>query len=175
MNNIELNAILFYADFLSLKHTSQPVTDTCKYFFMYNTPVNSAYVAQVEPQYDPNNKYFEKAKQEYLTLRNQFGDEGVSSFIDQICCLKACGTVDAVQMLKCIHHYSSKKERKTALNNYYKWRESKEYSHLTINENGDPEYKKCSKYVAHYERALERRELLKRDESTKESSENTIN
>lgn len=174
MNYIELNAILFYADFLSLKHTAQPVTDNCKYFFIYNSPINSAFIAQVEPQYDPNNKYFEKAKQEYLTLRNQFGDEGVSSFVEQICTLRACGTVDALQMLKCIHHYSSKKERKTALNTYYKWKEDREYSHLTINENGDPEYTKCSKYVAHYERALEQRKLPKSNGIDTEATEEQI-
>ena len=35
MNDIELNAILYYADFLSLKDVSQPVTDNCKYFFVH--------------------------------------------------------------------------------------------------------------------------------------------
>ena len=172
MNDIELNAILYYADFLSLKATSQPVTDNCKYFFIYNTPINSAFIAQVKTKYDKDNKYLEKARQEYLLLRNQFGDDGVNSFVEKICNLSACGAVDAIQMLKCIHHYSSKKERKTAFNNYYKWRDEREYSHLTINDNGDPEYTKCSKYVAHYERALEQRYLPKSNgvdtEATKE-------
>ena len=29
MNEIELSAVLFYADFLSLEHSNQTVTDTC--------------------------------------------------------------------------------------------------------------------------------------------------
>ena len=31
MNTIELNAILYYADYLSLRSISTPVTDNCKY------------------------------------------------------------------------------------------------------------------------------------------------
>lgn len=34
MTNIEHNAILYYADVLSLKETSKPVTDNCKYYFI---------------------------------------------------------------------------------------------------------------------------------------------
>jgi hypothetical protein len=45
MNDIELNAILYYADFLSLKAINQPVTDNCKYFFVYGVPINSAFIA----------------------------------------------------------------------------------------------------------------------------------
>ena len=40
LNNIELNAVLFYADVLSLEDISIPVTDTCKYFYIHNTPIN---------------------------------------------------------------------------------------------------------------------------------------
>ena len=29
MNHIELNAILFYADYMSLRDTCEPVTDNC--------------------------------------------------------------------------------------------------------------------------------------------------
>ena len=43
MNTIELNAILYYADYLSLRSISTPVTDNCKYYFIHNTPINSAY------------------------------------------------------------------------------------------------------------------------------------
>ena len=44
MSNIELSAILFYADFLSLKAVSHPVTDNCKYFYVYGIPMNSAFI-----------------------------------------------------------------------------------------------------------------------------------
>lgn len=57
MNNIELNAILYYADFLSLKNTNHPVTDNCKYFFIHGCPVNSAFIVNLEPVYDINDPY----------------------------------------------------------------------------------------------------------------------
>jgi hypothetical protein len=44
MNNIELNAVLYYADFLSLKAINQPVTDNCKYFFIHGAPINSLFI-----------------------------------------------------------------------------------------------------------------------------------
>lgn len=103
MNKIELNAILYYADFLSMKHTSTPVTDNCKYFFIHGAPINSAFILDLEPVYDPTNIYFQQAKTEYEIIKNKFGDEGIESFIDDICCIKACGSVGAEQMLKCIH------------------------------------------------------------------------
>lgn len=55
MNQVELNAILFYADFLSLKEISYPITDNCKYFYIYGLPVNSAFIVNVEPEYDKEN------------------------------------------------------------------------------------------------------------------------
>ena len=109
MNDIELNAILYYADFLSLKDVSQPVTDNCKYFFVHGAPVNSLYIIDLEPIYDENNQYFQQAKGEYGMIKNKFGEEGVESFIEDVCSIRACGSVDAERMLKCIHQYSSKK------------------------------------------------------------------
>lgn len=103
MNDIELNAVLYYADFLSLKETGHPVTDNCKYFFIYGAPINSLYILDMEPIYDTTNTYFKQAKTEYLLIRDKFGEDGVSAFVDDICSIKACGSVNAEQMLKCIH------------------------------------------------------------------------
>lgn len=103
MNNIELNAILYYADYLSLKAINKPVTDNCKYFFIHGAPINSLFILDLEPIYDKNNEYFKQSKTEYEIIRDKFGEEGVESFIDDICCIKACGTVDAKLMLKRIH------------------------------------------------------------------------
>ena len=162
MNKIELNAILYYADFLSLKAKSQPVTDNCKYFFIHGAPINSAFILDLEPIYDEENPYFEQAKTEYEIIKNKFGDEGVESFVDDICSIKACGSVNAEQMLKCIHQFSTKKDRGTAFNAYYNWRNNQVYTHITINENGDPEEKPCTKYTYHVERMLERSGVAKR-------------
>lgn len=49
---------------------------------------------------------------EYTIIKEKYGEEGVESFIDEVCCIKACGCVDAERMLNCIHQYSSKHERK---------------------------------------------------------------
>lgn len=58
MNKIELNAILYYADFLSMKARSRPVTDNCKYFFVHGVPINSAFILDLEPVYDEEDYYF---------------------------------------------------------------------------------------------------------------------
>ena len=103
MNDIELNALLFYADFLSLKAVSYPVTDNCKYFYIHGIPINSACILNMEPVYDVDNPYFQQAVAEYTIIRDKYGDEGLEAFIDDICCIRACGCVDAERMLKCIH------------------------------------------------------------------------
>jgi hypothetical protein len=103
MNDIELNAVLYYADFLSLKDRSIPITDTCKYFFIHNTPINSAHIAGVEPIYNQKSKYFKQAKIEYEAVKDKFGEDGVESFVNKITNINACGCVDGVRMLHCIH------------------------------------------------------------------------
>lgn len=161
LNDIELNVILFYADFLSLQEISIPVTDNCKYFFVHGTPINSAYILDLEPIYDETNKYFQQAKAEYSILKDKFGEDGAESFIDDICVISQRGSVNAEQMLQCIHHFSSKKERNKALNEYQNWKNNQIYTHTVINEDGKETEKRCSKYVYHTERMLERRGILK--------------
>ena len=58
MNQIELNAVLYYADFLSMKDVNHPVTDTCKYFLIHGVPINIAYILDMEPIYNEDNIYF---------------------------------------------------------------------------------------------------------------------
>lgn len=159
MSDIELNAILYYADFLSLKACDHPVTDNCKYFFIHHLPINSLYLFDTWPIYDKENKYIQQAYQEYQLIKNKFGDEGLETFIDDICNIKACGTANAEQMLKCIHQYSSKRDRKAAFDAYNKWKKSRTYTHMTINDDGDPQRIECSQYVAHAEIAYGRQEL----------------
>lgn len=161
MNNIELNAILYYADFLSLKAISQPVTDNCKYFFIHNVPINSLYIIDMEPIYDEENPYFQQAWQEYQIIRDKFGEDGVESFIEDICSIRACGSVDAERMLKCIHQYSSRMERRQAFNTYYTWAENQTYKHEIKDEDGNPKETSCTKYFKHAEIASTRRKLLK--------------
>ncbi len=156
MNLIELNAILYYADFLSMKAICQPVTDNCKYFFIHGAPINSLYILDLEPLYDTDNEYYKQALTEYEAIKNKFGENGVESFIDDICCIKACGSVNAEQMLKCIHQYSNKKERANAFGVYYNWKNNQVYTHTIINEDGKPVERQCTKYVYHIERMLER-------------------
>lgn len=161
MTHIELNAILYYADFLSLKHENHPVTDNCKYFFIHGCPINSAFIVDLEPEYDIENKYILRAAQEFQVIQDKYEEEAAMSFIDDICSIKACGSVDAEQMLKCIHQFSNKYERKQAFNAYYNWKKQQSYSHIILDENGDPQETRCTKYVKHAETALTKRGLFK--------------
>lgn len=92
------------------------MTDNCKYFYVHGIPFNSAFIVGMEPEYDEDSCYFKQAKAEYDIIKEKFGEDGITSFIDGICSIRACGTVDAERMLKCIHQFSTKKERKQALN-----------------------------------------------------------
>lgn len=170
MNHIELNAILFYADYMSLRDTCEPVTDNCKYFYIHGTPINAAYILDLEPEYDETNPYFVQAYAEYKIIRDKYDDEGLESFIDDICAIRACGSVNAEQMLTRIHQFSDKKVRKQAFSKYYRWKDSQYYSHTITNENGEFEERQCTKYVSHTERMLGRRGILK---SSKKNGRNT--
>ena len=150
MNDIELNIILYYADFLSMQDESIPVTDNCVYFFIHEAPINATYLTNGKIFYDEQNVYFQQSLKEYLTIRDKFGEEGVLSFINNICSLKAVGKVTGEHMLKYIHQYSQKRDRKLAYKVYDWFKSHIKYKMPIINEeNGETEYAECSKYVAH--------------------------
>lgn len=174
MNNIELNAILYYADFLSLQSISIPVTDNCKYFYIHGTPINSCYILDLEPIYNEDNPYFQQSLSEYTLLKDKFGEEGVISFVENLANLSARGCVTAEQMLNTIHQFSTKIERKQAFQTYNSWKKHKTYTHTLINEDGIPEERECSAYTYHVERALEKRNLLKGNGPFPKSLENNI-
>ena len=162
MNQIELNAILYYADYLSLKETNHPVTDNCKYFYIHGAPINSLFILDLMPIYDEEDPYFKQASAEYTIIKNKFGEEGIESFIEDICSIRACGSVDAIRMLQCIHQYSGKYEKKQALKAYNTWKSNQYYQHIITNDDGKRTEEPCTKYVYHVERMLERRELAQR-------------
>lgn len=139
MNLVELNIILYYADYLSLAETSTTVTDNCKYYMIYGSPMNVSYIVNSQPFFDVNNKYYLKALHDYEMIKNKYGDSGLLSFIDNVCNLAALGCINARQMLACIHRYSNKYERKQALDKYNKWISNQIYTHLQINEKGELE------------------------------------
>ena len=150
MNDLELNAILYYADFLSMQERSIPVTDNCVYFFVHNSPINSTYMVDGKLFYDEQDVYFQQSLQEYLIVRDKFGEDGVESFINKICSLSAVGKVNGEHMLKYIHQFSQKKDRKAAYKKYEQFKNNVKYKIQVINEeNGEIEYKECSKYIAH--------------------------
>ena len=154
MNLFELNAILYYADFISLRDQGIPITDNCKYFFVHDTPINSALLVDSVPEIDLDNKYYRQAYDEYTAIKEKFGEEGVQSYIEGISNLKACGMVDAERMLKCIHQFSDKHERKQAFKKYHEWKNAQTYTHIIKDDDGNSIEQECSKYVSHYERAL---------------------
>lgn len=151
MNLLEQNAVLYYADYLSLMETNTTVTDNCKYYFIYKSPINVSYLSNNEPFYDLNNKYYLKSYNEYMKIRDKFGEDGVESFVNVICNLQAKGTVNAEEMLKCIHQYSTKQERIDAFKQYKKWKNNIKYAHIVHDEQGEEILEPCTKYVAHTE------------------------
>lgn len=158
MNLIEQNIILYYADFLSLKHESIPVTDNCKYYYIHNTPINSAYIVDKQPFYDEENKYYVQASIEYQAIKDKFGEEGTESFVESICNLGALGCINAKQMLDCIHQYSDKSTRKRAKKTYNDWLNNQVYTHLTVDDDDEDSIKRtrCSKYVARVEQGTDK-------------------
>lgn len=151
INTLELSAILYYADFLSLRDISLPVTDSCKYFYIYGVPFNSNFLIDKIPIFDNNNKYYQQALSIYSVIRNKFGEEGLASFIDDICSIRACGMVDGIRMLNYIHQYSNKKDKTKALETYNQYMNNLRYEIQKINEDGETERQQQSKYVYHAE------------------------
>lgn len=150
LNKFELSAVLYYADYMSMREESIPITDSCKYFFVYGYPMNVAFINDQSPFYDAESKYYKESLSQYLLLKQKFGNNGVLSFLDNICNLQAAGTVNGEQMLKFIHRYSTKRERANALSKYNQHKSNQKYTHVVAGENG-PEVHECSKYVAHAE------------------------
>ena len=148
MNKFELSAILYYADFLSMKEQSIPVTDTCKYFYVHKVPMNISFIAGVDPMYDKDNHYIVQSIQTYELLKKQFGEDGILSFLDNICNLGVSGCVTGESMLKHIHRDSERYIRNKAFKKYNQFKQNQTYTCIKPGEHG-PETIECSKYVAH--------------------------
>lgn len=164
MNTVELNAILYYADYLSLKAISQPVTDNCKYFFIHGCPINSAFILNLQPIYDIENKYFIQACEEYGQIKDQFYEDGVMSFINDICFIRSCGMVDAERMLQNIHLFATNQERKQAFKEYRQWKNQLKYTYKGIDERGNAKERECTKFFKHAEEASAKPRLYKSTE-----------
>lgn len=173
MNDIELNAVLFYADYLSLKAQSKPVTENCKYFYVFGFPMNSDYTLGLQIMYDQDSKYLQQAKNEYITIRDKFGDGGVKSFVDNICCIKSCGMVDAERMLKNIHQYSTRHERNLAFKRWKQWKNNRKFYHIVSND-GEQQLAECSRYVLQASKDGERSAVHQDGESNDFSVENSV-
>ena len=152
MNDISISAILFYADYISLKEQSIPVTDTCKYFFVHKQPINCAFIAGYEPFYDEDNPYFQQAVKDLKQLEEYSNEDDTMSFVNDIGMLQAGGMCDGERLLKYIHQYSDRKERKTAMKKYNDYMCSLKYNKTITDENGNPRQIECTKYYAHAER-----------------------
>lgn len=161
MGQLEMSAILYYADFLSLQYQDRPCTESCKYFFVHGVPMNIAYLINQEPVYDVDSQWFQKSLKEYSMLKHKFGDDGAISFLKNICNLGVAGSVNATQMMKYIHRYDEKLERDKAFMRFKENRSKKIYTHITRNDDGEITQEQCSKYVAHAERNVQASRLYK--------------
>ena len=145
---VSLNAVLYYADYLSLYHTYTPITDTCKYFIVYGTPINAAYISGGSPVYDENNQYFKQALDELCSIQEKTGRTGMISFLQNICNIFARGCINGSQLLECIIYYKTKREKKEARNKYNEHMSNIRYD-LQYVEDGELVTTNCSKYVKH--------------------------
>lgn len=148
MSTIE-NIILYYADYLSLRACSIPITDNCKYFYINGQPINIAVMTNGEPFVDTESQFIKQAMNECDKIKKKFGESGMLDFVTSICNLKIAGTVNGEMMLKYIHQYSSPNEKNKALKKYRNWKTSQKYTHTVITEDGYATEEECTKYVAH--------------------------
>lgn len=160
MNEIEQllfgNYVLFYADYLSLLNTYTPITDTCKYYYLLDCPINAAYVVGLEPIFDTENKYYVQSYQELKQILDKFDFNTLSEFIQDLCNIKAIGVVGGDTILKCILLYDDKKVRKKALQTYYEYIHDIQYDQEVVDD-GEVHIEKCSKYVYHVNQAKEKK------------------
>lgn len=148
MNEAELSAILYYADLLSMKSTSHPITNNCKYFFVHKTPMHISFIVNQLPQFDKEDQYFQQSLNEYRMLTDKYGNDGAMSFINNLCNLGVAGSVNGLQMLKYIHRYTDKYNKYKAFKEYGQYIKNKKYTFQSRNDDGELETRPCTKYIA---------------------------
>lgn len=150
LNTAELSMILYYADFMSLRDESIPVTDNCKYFYIHGCPINSAFMLNMTPIFSVNNKHFQHALNEFSIIKSKFKEEGLASFVEDICSIRSCGMVDWKRMLNYIHQFSSKKEKLKSFNICETFLNNLRYKTRNIKD-GELVEEEQTKYVFHTE------------------------
>ncbi len=148
MNEAELSAILYYADLLSMKSTSHPITNNCKYFFVHKTPMHISFIVNQLPQFDKEDQYFQQSLNEYRMLTDKYGNDGAMSFINNLCNLGVAGSVNGLQMLKYIHRYTDKYNKYKAFKEYGQYIKNQKYTFQSRNDDGELETRPCTKYIA---------------------------
>ena len=148
MNEAELSAILYYADLLSMKSTSHPITNNCKYFFVHKTPMHISFIVNQLPQFDKEDQYFQQSLNEYRMLTDKYGNDGAMSFINNLCNLGVAGSVNGLQMLKYIHRYTDKYNKYKAFKEYGQYIKNQKYTFQSRNDDGEIETRPCTKYIA---------------------------
>lgn len=126
----QLNSILYYSDYLSVTTNTKTITEG-KYHFIYNMPYNSTLLAEYEPiqikhidKFDTNRididdkDSIDKAIGEYRMIEKQFGNNGVTNFIHNICDIKGKPTIDGLGMLLYITQEWDRKDRQKIINQY---------------------------------------------------------
>ena len=148
MNEAELSAILYYADLLSMKSTSHPITNNCKYFFVHKTPMHISFIVNQLPQFDKEDQYFQQSLNEYRMLTDKYGNDGAMSFINNLCNLGVAGSVNGLQMLKYIHRYTDNYNKYKAFKEYKQYIKDQKYTFQSKNDDGEIETRSCTKYIS---------------------------
>lgn len=146
------NAVLFYSDVLSLRSQYVPVTDTCKYYVVFGIPVHVSYLLGNTPEYNMDNKYYLESTQDINRIIENFGHEGVQSFIYSLCSVGSMGSINGEQILKCVLYYEDQKVIRKALDTYKNHIKHLKYFQSVKNEDGNDIIEECSKYVFHANR-----------------------
>lgn len=145
---MNLNAVLFYADYLSLHDLYIPITDTCKYYIIFGMPINAAYIHGSGPIYNKESKYFKQSVDELQKIYKRTGPEGVISFLQNMCNVFALGNIDGIRMLNCMFYYENKKIKNISRSTYTKYMKNIRYKHV-VEEDGVETVINNTKYVEH--------------------------
>ena len=148
---IKQNIILYYADYLAIRNNSRQVTDNCKYYYIYEAPINLAYLCNSQPFYDINDQYYIQSTKEIQMIINKVGLEEAKKFVNGICNVKVMGCIDGDLMLKQVHQFSTNIDRITAFKDYQNWLDTQYYTHLQLNNDGDLIRTICTRHMAHSE------------------------
>lgn len=87
--------------------------------------------------------------EELDAIHKKYGKDGVMSYIDDICYIRACGAVDAETMLNYSLRWAAPETKKRARTEYNQYLQDQHYYITITDEDGLPKQIECTRYVAY--------------------------